>query len=71
MGEDFSILVAPDHPTPIAIRTHVSDPVPYVIYRSWDEKDNVVKTYNEETAKASNIYFASGEELVKHFIKGN
>jgi len=70
MGEDFSILVAPDHPTPIAIRTHVSDPVPYVIYRSCDEKDNVIKTYNEETAKASNIYFASGEELVKHFIKG-
>ena len=71
MGEDFTILVAPDHPTPIAIRTHVSDPVPYVIYRSWDEKDNVAKTYNEETAKASNIYYATGEELIKHFIKGN
>ena len=69
-GEDFSILVAPDHPTPIAIRTHVSDPVPYIIYRSNEEKDSGFDTYNEETAKASGIYYASGEELIKNFIKG-
>ena len=69
-GEEFSILVAPDHPTPIAIRTHVSDPVPFMIYRSNDEKDSGFDTYNEETAKASGIYYASGEELIKNFIKG-
>ncbi len=67
--EPFSILVAPDHPTPIALRTHVSDPVPYIIYRSNDEKKNSVQTYNEETAKVSGIYFASGEDLIKTFIK--
>ena len=69
-GEDFSILVAPDHPTPIAIRTHVSDPVPYLIYRSNEEKDSGFDSYNEQTAKASGIYYASGEELMKNFIKG-
>ena len=69
-GEDFSILVAPDHPTPIAIRTHVSDPVPFLIYRSNEEKDSGFDTYNEQTAKASGIYYASGEDMIKSFIKG-
>ncbi|MDE6233892.1 MAG: cofactor-independent phosphoglycerate mutase, partial [Lachnospiraceae bacterium] len=33
-GEDFRILVLPDHPTPISVRTHTSDPVPYMLYDS-------------------------------------
>lgn len=33
-GEPFSVLLLPDHPTPVAVRTHVSDPVPYLLYRS-------------------------------------
>ena len=32
---DFSLLVAPDHPTPLAIRTHSADPAPYLLYRSF------------------------------------
>ncbi|MCR4874993.1 MAG: cofactor-independent phosphoglycerate mutase [Clostridia bacterium] len=68
-SEPFSILVAPDHPTPIALKTHVSDPVPYIIYRSNKELDNKAKTYNEQTAKDSGIYYASSEELIQKFIK--
>ena len=50
MGEDFKILIAPDHPTPISIMTHCSDPVPYLIY---DSKKEIVGTdsYDEETQK--------------------
>jgi len=69
-GEDYSILVMPDHPTPIKLKTHVSDPVPYIIYRSNKELENVFDTYNEETAKKTGIYYASSEELIKKFIKG-
>ena len=39
-GEDFRMLVLPDHPTPVAIRTHVSDPVPYMLYDSTDKKNH-------------------------------
>ena len=69
MGEDYSILVMPDHPTPIKLRTHVSDPVPYLIYRSNKELQNKAQSYNEETAKDANIYYESSEELINKFIK--
>ena len=69
-SEPYSILVMPDHPTPIKLRTHVSDPVPYLIYRSNKELNNSATTYNEETAKNSNIYYDSSEELINKFIKG-
>ncbi len=69
-SEPYSILVMPDHPTPINLRTHVSDPVPYLIYRSNKELNNSATTYNEETAKNSNIYYDSSEELINKFIKG-
>ena len=49
---DFSILVAPDHPTPIKLKTHTSDAVPYVLYRSYDEKDNAFKSMTEKNAAA-------------------
>lgn len=66
---DFSILVAPDHPTPIKLKTHTSDPVPYVLYRSYDEKDNNFKSMTEKNAKESGIYYADSCELIDKFIK--
>lgn len=67
-GEDFSILVAPDHPTPIALKTHTSDPVPYLIYRSCDKKQNKFTSFNEANAKASGNFCADGESLAKKFL---
>ena len=67
MGEDFRILVMPDHPTPIRCRTHTSDPVPYLLYDSTvnrDEKWN----YNEKDAKAGGIYEPVGHHLMAHFL---
>lgn len=69
IGDDFSILVTPDHPTPLSLKTHVSDPVPYIIYRSNDEKENQFTTYNEETASQSGIYYDYSVDLINHFIK--
>lgn len=48
---DFSILILPDHPTPLSTRTHSSEPVPYLLYRSYDEKAGV-PCFTEEAAKA-------------------
>ena len=39
--EDYSISILPDHPTPITIKTHVKDPVPYAMYSTKGSKDDV------------------------------
>lgn len=67
-GEDFSVLVMPDHPTPIAIKTHTSDPVPFLIYRSNDEKDSGIESYNEKTAASTGLYVDKGYKLMEKLL---
>ncbi|MBE5933296.1 MAG: cofactor-independent phosphoglycerate mutase [Lachnospiraceae bacterium] len=67
-GEDFRMLVLPDHPTPIVLRTHSSEPVPYILYDSTENKESVLK-YNEKDAKASGIYVAEGHTLIDHLFE--
>lgn len=67
-GEDFSMLICPDHPTPISIMTHCADPIPYLIYRSNEKKALGVKGYDEAEAKKTNIMVQSGEALMKKFL---
>lgn len=67
-GETFRILIMPDHPTPIALKTHVSDPVPYLLYAS-DEKVNGAPAYDEISAKKSGIFEPVGHELIKKLLK--
>lgn len=67
-GEDYSILVMPDHPTPIAIKTHVSDPIPYLLYNSTQETQSGIDTYTEATAKATGEYEEHGYELMKRLL---
>ena len=62
-GEDFRMLVLPDHPTPVRLRTHTADSVPYMLYdssapleKSWD--------YTEEAATASGNVVAKGCEMI-------
>ena len=66
-GEDFSIVVCPDHPTPLVIRTHSRNPVPYMIYRS--NKDYAgAETFTEKTASESGVFIPEGYTLMSHFI---
>lgn len=67
-GEDFRILVLPDHPTPIAMRTHTSDPIPYMLYDSTTSL-NGGRLYTEADAKESGIYFEEGYKLIDHFLQ--
>ena len=66
-GEDFKILVLPDHPTPICKRTHTMDPVPFILYHHAEAKDGI-DTYCEDTAKQTGLYLPRGEELMELFI---
>jgi len=67
-GEDVRILVLPDHPTPIILRTHSSEPVPYLLYDSSDHKESVLK-YNEKDAKAGGIYIPEGHTIIDHLFE--
>jgi len=67
-GEDFHVLVCPDHPTPLSLRTHTSDPIPYLIYRSDSEQESGVTTYNEETAKSTGIFESEGFHLIDRLL---
>lgn len=62
-GEDFRMLILPDHPTPIRVRTHTADAVPYLLYDSAKEESHTWD-YNEEEAKESGNYVAKGHEMI-------
>ena len=66
-GEDFKILVTPDHPTPIALKTHVRDAIPFLIYDSRkDTKLNL--SYDEENAKSTKLYIEPGYKLMEKLL---
>lgn len=67
-GEDFRMLVMPDHPTPISIRTHTGDDVPYLLYDSTAQKHNTWK-YNEKEAEESGNRIAKGCEMIDYLIQ--
>lgn len=67
-GEDFRMMVLPDHPTPICVRTHVSDPVPYMLYDSTAFVSHE-GLYTEADAKASGIFEPEGYTLIDHLLQ--
>ncbi len=71
LGEDFKIMVLPDHPTPIALKTHTSDKVPFIIYDSRKNINNTVQSYTENNAAKSNFEFDKGYELMNYFLNNN
>ena len=71
-GDDYKILIVPDHRTPLAIRTHTSDPVPFVIYDSSRETEpDFSKQFNERAAIASGNHFENGYEMTDFFFGVN
>ncbi|MBE6586666.1 MAG: phosphoglycerate mutase, partial [Ruminococcaceae bacterium] len=67
-GEDFKILVLPDHPTPLAIRTHAPGPVPFFLYDS-RVAANGVFGFSEKTAGTTNVYVSEGHTLLGQMIE--
>ncbi len=66
--DDFTLLIMPDHPTPLSIMTHCSDPVPYLLYRS-NQPVAGEKTFNEKTATESGILVEKAYTLIDRMIQ--
>jgi len=66
-GEPYRILVLPDHPTPVSLRTHTADPVPYVLFDSASRTENKV-TFSEKNAAKTGVFVEDGYRLLDAFI---
>ena len=67
-GEDYRLMILPDHPTPICVRTHTSEPIPYLIYDSRKAIDGI-HTYNEKEAAKSTCIWKDGYRLIDHLLE--
>lgn len=66
-GEDYRMLILPDHPTPVKVRTHVAEPVPYLLYDSrTPQKHNW--HYNEKEAAESGITVEHGWDMMNYLF---
>lgn len=65
--EPVAIAILPDHPTPCRLKTHISAPIPFLIYYPGIEPDNVQK-YDEESAKAGAYGVLEGDEFIKALL---
>lgn len=68
-GEDFRMVILPDHPTPVSLRTHTADNVPYLLYDSTMEQEHSWK-YNEEEAEKSGNLIKEGHKLIEYLLEG-
>lgn len=69
---DYRLLVLPDHPTPISLRTHAADPVPFVIFdvHQRERKPNLDLAFNEFAARQTGFFIKKGHELIEKFLQG-
>lgn len=67
-GEDYRMLILPDHPTPVEVRTHTNEPVPYLLYDSTSEQEHDWQ-YSEKCAKNSGIDRPLGHELIDYLFR--
>ncbi len=67
-GEEIRVLICPDHPTPLALKTHTNAPVPYLIYDS-GRAEKGVDNFCEESAEKTGNYVGAGHTLMERFLK--
>jgi len=67
-GEKIRVLICPDHPTPLALKTHTNAPVPYLIYDS-GKTEKGVDNFCEESAEKTGNYVGAGHTLMERFLK--
>ena len=66
--EEYRMLILPDHPTPIRLRTHTADPVPYLLYDNTRELKKI-QYYNEKEANLNEIYKKEGWHLIDELLE--
>ena len=67
-GDEFRILIMPDHPTPLDTMTHSAEPVPYIIYDSRVKK-NGIASFTEKNAAATGIFVEHGPDIMKKLLE--
>lgn len=67
-GEDYRMLILPDHPTPIRVRTHTGDPVPYLLY-DITRQERKIASFSEAEARAAGVYQPDGYKLIDELLK--
>ncbi len=65
-GEAFRVLITPDHATPLSLKTHTNDPVPFMIYDS-SKDNNGIKSFNEKTASETGLFVEKGHTIMDLF----
>jgi 2,3-bisphosphoglycerate-independent phosphoglycerate mutase len=68
--KDYRILLMPDHPTAIVLKTHVAAPVPFVLYTPAEPRDNGNVGYNEKDAAKTGIVAEKAYRLMESLIEG-
>ena len=68
LDDDVSVAILPDHPTPIALRTHTADPIPFSIYYPGIRPDNV-QVFSERAACQGAYGTIEGDAFIKEFMR--
>jgi 2,3-bisphosphoglycerate-independent phosphoglycerate mutase len=66
----YRILCTPDHPTPMKLMTHTSDPVPFILYGGEEKVNESVAGYDEDAARATGLYLDEGFRMMELMLKG-
>ncbi|MFQ5851201.1 MAG: cofactor-independent phosphoglycerate mutase [Candidatus Binatia bacterium] len=66
---DWRLLLLPDHPTPVALKTHVSDPVPFVLFSSKERYSLKALGFNERDAKKTGVLVKNAHTLMEALIE--
>lgn len=65
---DFRMLILPDHPTPVSVRTHTADPVPYLLYDSRKKVEGMPE-YSERLGQKSPIFIEKGHQIMFRLLE--
>jgi 2,3-bisphosphoglycerate-independent phosphoglycerate mutase len=69
--EDYRILILPDHPTPLSLRTHTAEPVPFLMYQKSKAHTSGIKGYDEFQASNTGNFISEGSKLMDYFLSEN
>ena len=67
-GGHFRLMIATDHYTPVTLKTHSNDPVPFIIYDSLDPKEHNDALFNEKYAATSPIFLKQGHKVLERLL---
>ncbi len=64
---EYRVLVLPDHPTPLELRTHTRDPVPFAFWGT-DVKSDKMTSFSESSARKGSLHLKEGCRIMEHFL---